>query len=147
MKFSECKKGRTFVIHLEHGDIVHKEIEGFAKKHGIRAASVLALGGADKGSRLIVGPEDGQATPPLPMEYLLEDVHEITGTGTVFPDEEGTPILHMHIASGRGGATITGCIRNGVKVWKTMEIILFELADSSGARVFDPQTGLKLLRP
>ena len=33
----------------------------------------------------------------------LEDGDEIAGTGTIFPDEENNPILHMHIACGRKG--------------------------------------------
>ncbi len=38
-----------------------------------------------------------------------------------------------------------GCIRGGVKVWHVMEIILFELLESSAVRVSDSETGLKFL--
>ncbi|NIT59971.1 MAG: DUF296 domain-containing protein, partial [Aliifodinibius sp.] len=31
MKYSEAKQGRIFVIRLEDGDIVHDEIERFAR--------------------------------------------------------------------------------------------------------------------
>jgi predicted DNA-binding protein with PD1-like motif len=81
------------------------------------------------------------------MEHILEDVHEVAGTGTLFPDDQGNPILHMHMACGRKSSTVTGCIRTGVKVWHVMEVILFELIDTTGRRLVDPETGFKLLIP
>lgn len=147
MKYSEARQGRTFVIRLEDGDILHEAIEGFAKEKGIKAASLIAVGGADKGSKLIVGPENGRAQKIVPMPYVLEDVHEISGTGTLFPDDEGIPTLHMHIACGREGKTVTGCVRDGVKVWHVMEVILYELLDCSASRIPDKATGFKLLIP
>ena len=146
MKFSECKPGRIFVICLENGDIVHEEIEKFARDHSIAAASLIIIGGADKGSKLIVGPERENEIPVSPMEYILENVHEIAGTGTLFPDQKGNPVLHLHMACGRKSSTRTGCIRRGVRVWHIMEVVLFELLESKGKREFDPETGLTLLK-
>jgi len=147
MKYSQAQQGRVFVIRLENGEIVHEEIERFAREQGIQAATLIAVGGVDKGSRLIVGPEDGEARPVNPMEHILADVHEIAGTGTLFPDEQGRPMLHMHMACGRNENTVTGCIRSGVKVWHVLEIILFELAGCSGKRMLEKETGFKLLIP
>jgi predicted DNA-binding protein with PD1-like motif len=147
MKYSEAQQGRTFVIRLEDGDIVHEEIERFARDQSIRAAALIAIGGAEIGSKLVVGPEEGRAQPVSPMEHVLKNVHEITGTGTLFPDEKGNPILHMHMACGRETSTVTGCVRNGVKVWHIMEIILFELVDTTGVRVLEPTMGFMLLQP
>ena len=147
MRYSETKQGRIFVMRLEDGDIVHEEIEQFARDHAIKAAALIILGGADKGSRLIVGPENGRSKPVTPMEHILDDVHEIAGVGTLFPDEEGIPILHMHMAGGRKTSTVTGCVRNGVKTWHILEVIVFELVDSTGVRTLDPETGFKFLNP
>lgn len=147
MKYSEARQGRVFVIRLEDGDIVHEEIERFARDKSIRAAALIVIGGADAGSRLVVGPEEGRAVPMVAMERTLENVHEVAGTGTLFPDEAGNPMLHMHMACGREGETVTGCVRQGVKVWRVMEVILFELADSTGIRTHEPGIGLKLLKP
>lgn len=147
MKYSEAKQGRTFVIRLEDGDIIHEEIEQFAKDHSINSAYLQIVGGADTGSKIIVGPEDGRAVKIIPMEYQLKNVHEISGTGTLFPDEDGEPALHMHIACGRNGETITGCIRNGVKTWHILEVIIVELLDSTARRVYNETTGFKLLQP
>jgi predicted DNA-binding protein with PD1-like motif len=147
MKYSEAKQGRIFVIRLEDGDIVHEEIERFAREKSIGAAGLIIVGGADQGSKFVVGPEEGRGTPVVPMEYVLNDVHEIAGVGTLFPNDEGNPILHMHMASGRKLSTITGCIREGVRVWHVMEVILFELVDTTGVRTFDSATGFDLLQP
>jgi len=147
MKYSEAEKGRTFVIRLEDGDVIHEQIEQFAREHSIKAAMLIIVGGADEGSKLIVGPENGRAKPVSPMEHILDSVYEAAGTGTIFPDEEGNPILHMHIACGRKDSTVTGCVRSGVKVWHIMEIILIELINTTAKRAFNPNTGFKLLEP
>ena len=146
MKYTECKPGRIFVLCLENGDIVHQEIEQFARNQSIAAASLIIIGGADKGSKLIVGPEKKNELPVTSLEYVLENVHEIAGAGTLFPDAQGNPVLHLHMACGRKSSTRTGCIRRGVKVWHTMEVVLFELLESKGKREIDPETGFTLLR-
>ena len=147
MRYSEAGLGRTFVIRLEDGDIVHEEIEKFAREKSITAATLTILGGADLGSKLVVGPEDGRSETIHPMELTLDNVHEVSGTGTVFPDEEGNPLLHMHMACGRNGKTVTGCIRTGVRVWHIMEVVLTELVDTKSVRILDEVTGFKLLSP
>lgn len=148
MKFSQAKQGRVFIIRLEDGDIIHEQIENFAKEQSVKAASLIILGGADKGSCLVTGPEKGRGVSPVvPKEQLLNNVNEIAGTGTIFPDENNEPVLHMHMACGRGSDTITGCIRNGVKVWHIAEVILFELTDTNACRVMDSEIGFKLLEP
>lgn len=133
------------MICLENGDIVHEEIEQFARIQSIKAASLTIIGGADKGSKLVVGPEHESELPVSPIEHILENVHEIVGAGTLFPDQEGNPVLHLHMACGRKSSTKTGCIRRGVKVWHTMEVILFELLESTAKRILDPQTGFARL--
>ncbi|MCF6246065.1 MAG: DNA-binding protein [Desulfobacula sp.] len=147
MKYSQAKAGRIFVIRLEDGDIVHEKIESLAKKEGITAASLTVLGGADKGSVLVTGPEQGRSKTIVPRTHVLDNVHEVTGTGTLFPDETGAPNLHMHMACGRGASSVTGCIRQGVRVWHIMEVIVQELVDSSGVRKKDAVTGFDLLIP
>jgi predicted DNA-binding protein with PD1-like motif len=147
MKYSEASLGRVFVIRLEDGDIVHESIERFAAEKGIQAAALILLGGADKGSRLVVGPEDGRAARIAPMTHLLEAVCEAAGTGTIFPDAAGAPVLHLHMACGRGDETVTGCVRAGVKVWHVMEAVLIELVGTPARRMPDAATGFELLCP
>ena len=147
MKYSQAQQGRIFIIRLEDGDVVHEELERFARDRHIQAASLIIIGGADEDSRLVVGPENGRTPTIVPVEQVFDNVREIAGVGTIFPDEKGNPSLHLHMASGRGTSTITGCARLGVKVWHVMEVILTELADTTGRRVLDPKTGFELLVP
>jgi predicted DNA-binding protein with PD1-like motif len=147
MKFSQARQGRVFILRLEDGEIVHEVIEQFAVDQKITAAALTILGGADDGSKLVVGPLDDRLLPLHPMERVLEHAHEVSGTGTLFPDAEGRPLLHMHMACGRQGETITGCIRSGVKVWRVMEVIIFELLDTPARRLVEEPLGLKLLQP
>ncbi len=147
MKYSEASQGRIFVIRLEDGDIVHESIETFAAEKSISSAALTIIGGADKQSRLVVGPEDGRAEKVVPMTHMLANVHEVAGTGTIFPDKDGKPVLHMHMACGRNNDTVTGCVRTGVQVWHVMEVVLFELIGSSAKRLYDEATGFELLSP
>jgi predicted DNA-binding protein with PD1-like motif len=147
MKFTSATPGRVFILRLEDGEILHESVETFAWKQGIRAAALIVLGGADEGSKLVVGPERPRAAPVTPMEHILAGTSEATGVGTIFPGENGKPILHMHIACGREGSTVTGCVRRGVKVWHVMEIVLWELTGTDAKRVMDPATGFELLQP
>lgn len=147
MKYSQARPGRVFVVRLEDEDIVHEAIEQLAKDEKIDSAALVAVGGADQGSRLVVGPESGRAETIQPMFHMLENVHEIAGTGTLFRDVQGAPVLHMHMACGRQSETVTGCVRSGVRVWQVMEVVLFELLDSPARRVYDGATGFKLLQP
>jgi predicted DNA-binding protein with PD1-like motif len=70
MRWSEAKKGRVFVLRLEHGDVVHESVERFVRENAIAVARVSILGGADRGSRLVVGPANGEASPP---ELMLDE--------------------------------------------------------------------------
>jgi predicted DNA-binding protein with PD1-like motif len=145
MKHAEAQLGRIFILRLEDGEIVHEVIEDFAQAHSIRAAAVIILGGADHGSKLVVGPEQDRIFPIQPMELILQGVHEAAGIGTLYPDESGKPSLHMHMACGREESAKTGCVRRGVKVWQILEAVLIELAGTQCFRKFDERIGFRLL--
>ena len=147
MKYSQARQGRTFVVRLEDGEVIHEQIEELAAAESVAAATVIALGGADRGSILVVGPEDGRSQPVQPMERTLDGVHEVVGTGTVFPDADGRPTLHLHLAAGREGRTVTGCVRRGVRTWQVLEVVLTELVETTARRVPDPTLGFALLQP
>lgn len=147
MKSASGTAGRTFVLRLEDGEVLHEQIEIFALENSISSASVLAVGGADDGSRLIVGPKDGRSSPVEPMSHVLEGVHELSGIGTIFSDEDGNPLLHMHASCGRDGRAVTGCVRAGVRVWLIMEVMIHEVIDITAVRVRDSVNGFALLQP
>ncbi|MDD5729288.1 MAG: DNA-binding protein [Victivallales bacterium] len=147
MKYSEAKPGRIFIIRLEDGEIIHEEIERFAREKSVNCAYLIALGGIDKGSRLVCGPADGRAEVIHPEVIELDNVHEVCGTGTLFPDSNGIPVLHLHLACGRNESTLTGCVRTGVKTWHVIEIVMVELLDCQAMRKLDKITGFELLHP
>lgn len=124
-----------------------KRLSNLQKNNFINSAFLTVLGGADIGSTLITGPAEGRSIPVRPMSHTLDNVHEVTGTGTLFPDENGKPTLHMHISCGRNDETVTGCVREGVTVWNVLEVILVELLDTTAARLPDKNTGFSLLEP
>ena len=147
MKYSTAGLGRVLVIRLEDGDVVHRSIEEVAQREGILRAAVLLLGGADVGSRVVVGPRDGRAAAIQPMQRILGGVHEMAGVGTLVPDSHGLPVLHLHAAFGRDDRVVAGCIRRGVKTWVVGEVIVIELTDSDASRRLDSETGFELLEP
>jgi predicted DNA-binding protein with PD1-like motif len=67
MRYSQAKQGRIFILRLEDGDVVHEVLEKFAREHSVKAAALIIIGGADKGSKLVVGPQEGRSTPVVPM--------------------------------------------------------------------------------
>jgi len=145
MKYARAALGRALIVRLEDGDVVHECIEEAARAEGIARAAVILLGGADGGSRMVVGPEDGRADPIVPLERTLYSVHEMVGAGTLFPDQSGRPVLHLHAAFGRDDRVTAGCIRAGVTTWVVGEAVLIELVGSAACRRVDPATGLELL--
>jgi len=145
MKYTEAAVGRAVVVRLEDGDIVHEAVERAAREAGVTRAAVVLLGGADGGSRIVVGPEDGRAAEIVPLERVLGDVHEMAGVGTLFPDADGRPVLHLHAAFGRDAKVTAGCIRRGVVTWVIGEAVLIELTGCSARRSVDPATGFELL--
>ncbi len=147
MKYAEARPGRIFVIRLEQGEVVHEVLERFAEDHGVRAAALIVVGAADRGSKLVVGPQDGDARPVVPLGHTLQDVHEMTGSGTLFPNEEGNMMLHIHAAFGRDGEATMGCIRRGVVVWQILEVIMIELLGVGAVRKRDAPTGFEMLEP
>lgn len=147
MKYSEAKYGRVFVIRLEDGDPVQQTLEQFAREHGIRAAAVLILGGVDAGSAIVVGPEQDRVQPVTPVQHVLDRMHEIAGVGTIFPNTDGRPVLHCHIACGRQTTAVVGHARSETKTWHVLEVILLELLDTTATRVLEPAIGFELLHP
>ncbi len=144
MKYSQASLGRVFVLRLEDGDRIPETIETFAAEHQVSRAFCALLGGLGPG-RLVVGPAEGGASPVTPLLQSLEDIHEAAAVGTLFPNAEGTPRLHMHAALGRGGQATTGCVRQGLEVWKIAEVVILELTGLDMTRRLDRSTGFEVL--
>jgi predicted DNA-binding protein with PD1-like motif len=144
MKASEGKIGRVFVLKLEDGDTVPECIERFAAEKGIKTGHVVLIGGIG-GGRVVVGPKESDIMPPEPVLLPVEGAHEVEGVGIIAPDREGKPVLHIHASLGRGGKTLTGCLRPGVKTWLTGEAIIYEITGVKAQRLPDKKSGFELM--
>ena len=133
------------MLRMEQDDIIPDVIEDFALQQGIKAAVVLFLGGAEAGSKVVVGPESGSEHKPVPMITALSGVSEAVGFGTIFLNQDGLPKLHMHVAFGRERETVTGCAREGVTVWQIGEAVIQELLNCPARRKVNTQSGFELL--
>lgn len=147
MRSAEMREGRVFVLQLDEGEILHESIEAFCVSKGISRATAVAVGGVGPGSEFVVGPRVPVGDIIEPQTHVLRDPCELTGTGTIFPDREGNPIMHMHGSVGRDGWSITGCFRKRMVVWLTMEVVIRELLGNGPYRDYsDSRIDAKLLQ-
>ena len=144
MKYSQGRVGRVFVIKMEDKDKLPEALEKFAQEKSIWRGMCILVGGIGNG-KIVVGPENSESSPIIPLIFALQGIHEVAGIGTIFPDENGQPRLHMHAALGREGKTRTGCIRVGIEVWKIAEIIVLEILDNTAQRKKDKKVGFAVL--
>ncbi|EPR31632.1 protein of unknown function DUF296 [Alkalidesulfovibrio alkalitolerans DSM 16529] len=146
MRVSEGSIGRIFVIRLEDGDKLPDSLEEFAREKNLSSGLCLLLGGAGDGT-LVTGPVDGEAKKIIPILHALGEVHELAAVGTIFPDAQGAPRLHMHGSFGRGNTARVGCVRRGVDIWRLAECVVVEILGTNMRRVVDPAFGFEVLSP
>lgn len=133
-------RGRVFVLTIESGEHIREVIQTFCREKDIVNAKVTILGGMMSGSSFVSGPVlvDGSETHPIQPSIVTTEAHtEFHGVGTVFPDESGNPILHLHGSVGRKGFSATGCFREDAVAWLTMEAIVEELVGEGAVRRLD----------
>jgi len=145
MKYQEGKLGRVFVIRLEDGDIIPDCIEQFAAGENVSVGYAILVGGVSSG-QIVAGPRRTELKLPEPMLLPVDGAHEVAGVGTLAPDADGKPVLHIHAALGRAGNTMTGCLRPGVKTWLVAEVVLIEILGVNAARLKDEESGFNLLK-
>jgi predicted DNA-binding protein with PD1-like motif len=144
MQYSQGSIGRIFTLRLEDDERVPDCIEQFARDHDIKAAMCTLIGGVDQGN-IVAGPKDGESPVIDPILHAISEAHEVLARGTLFPNESGDPILHMHAALGRDGQTRTGCIRPGLDIWLVGEVIILEILHTDMLRKKEAKSGLALL--
>jgi predicted DNA-binding protein with PD1-like motif len=145
MKYTQGAVGRVFVLRLEDGDFLNDTLEAFAREHDVEHGLAFYLGGSADGSRVVVGPDAAREDVVIPLVHVLAGVQEAFAVGTLFPNEAGEPVLHMHAASGREGAATVGCTRAGLQTWLVGEVVLLEIVGTEARRELDAATGFQLL--
>lgn len=143
MIYSQGKTGRIFVARLEDGDHLFEGLRQMVRDENINAGIIYIIGGI-KEAAVVVGPEKC-TIPPDPVWRKFDDCREVIGIGTLFHDNEGEPVIHLHGALGKGDVTLMGCLRGESEIYLVAEIILLEIVDSGAVKMPDPATGLKLL--
>ncbi|KUG04095.1 hypothetical protein ASZ90_018502 [hydrocarbon metagenome] len=143
MKYQSGRLGRVFLIQLEHGDDVIKDISRVAVKEDIASAVILLIGALKQGL-MVLGPREC-IVPPEGMEHYFDDGREIAAIGTLFRDGEGNPALHIHGAAGRGNSSIAGCLRQDLEVYLMVEAVVLELEGIAARRLLDPYLQVKAL--
>jgi len=119
-------------------------LEAFAREKDIKVAQVVLIGGIG-GGQVVSGPRYTDEMPPDPVLLPVDGAHEVAGVGIIAPDEHGRPVLHIHAALGRGGRTLTGCLRPGVTTWLVGEAVIYELLGVDAKRLPDKASGFNLL--
>jgi uncharacterized protein len=145
MRYSEAALGRVFVLRLEDGEALNKTLEEFARAHDIARGVAFYVGGGAAGTGLVVGPDSSRDDAIVPLLHTLSAPHETFAVGTLFPDENGYPVLHLHAACGREGSATVGCARAGLETWLVGEVVLIEITQTDASRRTDPATGFQLL--
>ncbi len=143
MHYSSGKTGRVFTVALAEDDPVYESITTLATHEKVERAVLWIIGGVKNG-KVIVGPEESDERPITTMNVTFHEAHEILATGTIFPDEERKPSLHIHASFGRSGTTITGCPRINLDSWLITEIIIMEIMDDKPMRKMD-ENGFHIL--
>jgi len=147
MKYAEAKQGRTFIVRLDEDEPLAESLKQLARDEDIRVASIVALGATGDGSVLRVGPFTKPDGRPGVLSRTLAGPHEVAGTGTLVWGDKGEPEVHLHLACGRDGETITGCVGDDVRVGYCMELFITELVGTQTVRGKDPDSGRRLLLP
>jgi hypothetical protein len=142
MKYTQGKMGRIFVVKIEHGDDLLKELKHLTQLENI-SAGVFYVIGAIKETSLVTGPKECTC-PPVPVWSKFDDCREILGIGTLFRENDDSTI-HLHGVTGREDKTLMGCIRGETEVYLVAEVIIIELVNTCALREFDEKLGVKVL--
>lgn len=133
---------RTFALVMETGDEAMSCLRRFAGRERLSAAQFSGIGAF---SAATLNYFDWSR-----KEYLGNPVREQVEVASLIGDvatgPDGKPTVHVHIVLGRrDGSALAGHLAEG-HVRPTLEIVLTE-TPAHLRKVFDPESGLALIRP
>lgn len=139
---ADCDGLRTFALVMETGDEAMNCLRHFAERERLSAAQFSGIGAF---SAATLNYFDWSR-----KEYLGNPVREQVEVASLIGDvatgPDGKPTVHVHIVLGRrDGSALAGHLAEG-HVRPTLEIVLTE-APAHLRKVFDPESGLALIRP
>lgn len=137
MDYRKGSIGRIFIVRVDHGEDLLKELTGLAVRENIRSAFFTIIGAAGR-AQLVTGPKE-KSVPPVTVWDSFDDVREIVGAGNIFL-ENGSPKIHLHAVAGSCRGLTMGCIRKEVEAFMVLEVFIIE-TDIKAERVVNEKMG------
>jgi len=134
----ELGAGRWALV-FDKGDEPVSELERFARRHELTAASFVGIGAFEE---VVLGyfDRDRKEYAEIP---IAQQVEVLTLAGDVAV-ADGEPKVHAHVVVGkRDGTAHGGHLLHG-RVWPTLEVVLTE-SPVELRKTHDPETGLALI--
>jgi len=138
-ELSHAGGAKTFVLVLNTGDEVTKELLAFSSSRGIAAASFTGIGAFQ---RVTLGYFEPQERDYLHIP-ITEQVEVLSLLGNLAIGDDG-PKLHAHVVVGKRDGTAHGGHLIDAHVRPTLEVVLVE-TPAHLRRRSDPATGLALI--
>jgi predicted DNA-binding protein with PD1-like motif len=138
-ELSHAGGAKTFVLVLDTGDEVTKELLAFSSSRGIAAASFTGIGAFQ---RVTLGYFEPQERDYLHIP-ITEQVEVLSLLGNLAIGDDG-PKLHAHVVVGKRDGTAHGGHLIEAHVRPTLEVVLVE-TPAHLRRRSDPATGLALI--
>lgn len=140
MKSIEAKATRVIVGRIMPGEDVIDSVKELVKEYNINAGLINIIGALNKATIGFFNIDTKEYT----FTTLKEDFELISCMGNV-SYKDGEPIIHLHIALGRGDLSmIAGHLSQPSIVSITGEVYIYEI-DKKLVRANDPQFDLSLL--
>jgi hypothetical protein len=135
----EAEGRKVFALVFDKGDEAKNGLTDFAKRQGLGASQITAIGAFQKVT-LACFDRETKAYLEIPID---EQVEVLSLLGDVVIDK-GEPSVHAHCVVGRRDGTIRGGHLVEGYVWPTLEVIVSESPRHLRKR-YDPETGLTLI--
>jgi uncharacterized protein len=133
---------KTFVLVFQRGDELAKGLSKFAQEQNLSAASFKAVGAL---SSVRLGWLNWETKKYEPSVTLDEQVELLSLIGDVALTD-GKPAVHAHAVVGRRDGTAHGGHLLEAHIRPTCEVVLTE-SPTQLQKVFDPESGIALIRP
>jgi predicted DNA-binding protein with PD1-like motif len=139
-RIAEKGRGETLIVVLDDGEEAFSALQEFARKEGVSAASLTAIGAF---SRATVGWFDF-ASKSYKEIAVDEQCEVLSAIGDISTGDDGEASLHVHVVLGLSdGSTRGGHLLKGT-VHPTLEIVLTETPAKLRRRK-RPELGIALI--
>jgi predicted DNA-binding protein with PD1-like motif len=137
MKVFEFELGKGFLLRLDYGKELVRQIEEFLEEKEIHAACISAIGAVRSA---VIGYYDQEKKEYVRRE-LKEPLEILSLSGNVSV-KDSKPFCHLHVLLGKDGEVYGGHLFSA-EVF-ACEVFVLPLKGEAPERAFDEQTGLFL---